>query len=206
MSDQSLSASNQAMLTLPSEKPQSEHQNTDEFDVPSNVLRVSVAKGMTFFGGFEGLNETPGSPPFTATAVLAQGRQDLTINHPRFPHGDSRQDLLTELENLEAMAESSKPTDESATLFESGTFEFARRFIEQLPLNTNKPEIDLTLKGEVEFAWEQASGDGLCVLVLPSGNLAMSGIFGEIKLHGTVDWDQMGLPDCVVCGLRWSCV
>ena len=93
---------------------------------------------------------------------------------------------------------------EDSTSLDSGTVELAKRFIQELPVHADAPAIDSTPRGEIEFSWEDASWDGLCVLVLPSGDLAISGIFGEIKLHGTVGWSEGALPDFVVSGLRWS--
>ena len=116
-----------------------------------------------------------------------------------------KQRLHAQLNDVLSKMEVNQSEVEKLHSLDALTVAFAKRFIDALPIQFGEPEIDLTLRGEIEFSWENQIGDGLCVLILPSGDLAISGMFGNLKIHGTVDWDKEDLPDFIISGLRWSC-
>lgn len=204
MSDQSLVPTKAANLDNPDRRHQTEYQDpsNEMFELPNENLELELWKAIdeveesSFPASKYGIEtDTEIQPLFCRYAI--------PIVNPIFSPDTAKQRLCDEVDNLMASANHLNLGENSTTL-DSGTVELAKRFIQELPLHADVPAIDLTLRGEIEFSWELASGDGLCVLVLPTGNLAISGIFGEIKLHGTVDWSEGALPDFVVSGLRWS--
>ena len=114
-----------------------------------------------------------------------------------------QQGLLQDLEQLRQMAGRRDWTGEAAEPLAGQTVGWAETLIKILPANVDAPDIDATPQGEVDFAREGPDGEAFDVLVLPSGHLAISGIFGGVHFYGNVEWDQRRLPDFVASGLRW---
>ena len=117
--------------------------------------------------------------------------------------------ILAKLEILQKTVSMPDWDGEGADPVTADTFQLARTFVDQLPADTTAPvDVAATPQGEVELSWE-GEGGSFDLLVLPSGELAISGIYGPLSpstgegmnLYGTADWDQQSLPEFVVSGL-----
>lgn len=114
-----------------------------------------------------------------------------------------RRKVVLKLNALKKSVSSPGWDGEGAESVAEGTFRLARAFLNQLPADVADPQdVDATPQGELEFSWEGANG-AFSVLVLPSGELAMSGIYGRMRLYGNAEWDRQSLPGFVSCGLAW---
>lgn len=79
----------------------------------------------------------------------------------------------------------------------------AKAFVDALPDNVDEPDVVPTPQGEIDFSWDNDSMT-FGVLVLPSGDLGMAGMFDEMKLYGNTRWRDKGtLPGFVASGLEW---
>ena len=81
---------------------------------------------------------------------------------------------------------------------------------------TNRSALHRTSSSSTKRQWSMRFVQGLSsvggsvngqdvfgVQVLPSGDLAMSGMFGRMRLYGNVEWDRKSLPGFVRGGLAW---
>ena len=68
------------------------------------------------------------------------------------------------------------------------TYERASRFIDELLLHSIKPpELEPTAQGEVVFSWDSDDvEDSFDVVIQPSGEVAIAGIFQGVRVYGTV--------------------
>ena len=116
-----------------------------------------------------------------------------------------RPNLLSKLDALRETVSAPDWDGEGAEAVAPETFRLARSFANQLPVDIADPDdVDATPQGQLEFAWEGRNGqDVFGVQVLPSGELAMSGMFGRMRLYGNVEWDRKSLPGFVRSGLAW---
>ena len=86
---------------------------------------------------------------------------------------------------------------------DEATAKLAKDFVDALPDDIERPDVDSTPQGEIDFSWDNDDVT-FGVLVLPSGDLGMAGTFGEMRLHGNAPWeDKEVLPGFVKSGLGW---
>ena len=112
------------------------------------------------------LDPTPRNVPDQLTGALSECRQ--TVSSPNWD-------------------------EEGARPVEDHTFELAERLLERLPwYGCRIPEIEPTPQGEIVFSWDSVSDemDSLDVAVLPSGEIAAAGLFGDLKIVGNLERDH----------------
>ena len=63
------------------------------------------------------------------------------------------------------------------------TAKLAKRFVKALPDDIEAPDVEPTPQGEIDFSWDDDDVT-FGVMVLPTGDLGMAGMFNEMKLYG----------------------
>ena len=90
---------------------------------------------------------------------------------------------------------------EGATKLESETVEVAQELVDRFPIYVmyrDPPDVDVTPHGEVDFDWVIGRDRMLTVSVLPSKEIAFSGLFRGARVNGREPWEGT-LPPLVNC-------
>ena len=90
---------------------------------------------------------------------------------------------------------------ESAAKLETETVRIAQGLVDRFPLHVmygDAPDVDVTPHGEVDFDWVIDRNRMLTVSVLPSKEIAFSGLFRGARVNGREPW-QGALPQFVNC-------
>lgn len=90
---------------------------------------------------------------------------------------------------------------EGATKLESETVEVAQELVDRFPIHVmyrEAPDVDVTPHGEVDFDWVIGRDRMLTVSVLPSREIAFSGLFRGARVNGREPWEGT-LPPLVNC-------
>ena len=117
----------------------------------------------------------------------------LIPDQQRIPSMDFRSEALSELRNelLELKERVSKPDwdDEGAKPVDESTFKAALEFVKLLSVQQmQETEVDATALGEILLSWDSEDEiDSFNVIVQPSGDISVAGIFDKLKVHGPVD-------------------
>ena len=130
------------------------------------------------------------------------------VSSPSEPIDQSIPDhrLMDELEEIRQTASVENWDYEDAPALDPEVFEHAEKFIQMLPAHRiiERPTISPTPQGEILFSWDSGTVDDLFdVIVYPSGQIAIAGIFGEIRVHGDVAWDNKSI-NRVVDLVQWA--
>ena len=156
----------------------------------------------------------PGRPPdwsefvpyYLAGWARLGGESALQLGYRRSLPKLDLHDLFRQMENAKEETSGDDGIEGiPAVPVSEATTGYARTFLRLIADTTDEnPEIEATPQGEFAFSWHRPNGDGITVLVLPSGEIALSGIFGRLNLAGTVPWNQEKLPNYVTDTLRWT--
>lgn len=116
-----------------------------------------------------------------------------------------RQGLLQALDDIRQSTSMENWDHEDAPPLNSEVFEHAKEFILNLPLSKiDAPDITPNPQGEIEFSWDCGSVDDMFdVAVQSSGQIAIAGIFENIRVHGDVGWDEKSFSR-VVDLVQWT--
>ncbi|MCY4130047.1 MAG: hypothetical protein OXG15_12510 [Gammaproteobacteria bacterium] len=106
-----------------------------------------------------------------------------------------RQKLRDELNELKKSVTFDNWDGEGAPRIQDSAFDNAIQFIESLPIqDINTPDIYATPHGAIVFSWESKDlKDTFEVLLLPSGEIATSGIFDRLEVIGRVERNVKGI-------------
>lgn len=90
---------------------------------------------------------------------------------------------------------------EGAAKLETETVRVAQELVDRFPLHVmygDAPDVDVTPHGEVDFDWVVDRNRMLTVSVLPSKEIAFSGLFRGARVNGREPWQGV-LPQFVNC-------
>lgn len=106
-----------------------------------------------------------------------------------------RKALISDLEELKEIVTIENWDKEGAPPLDDRTFSYAEQFIQRLPIDQIKsPDIYATAHGAIVFSWESEEvEDTFEIIILTSGDIATSGIFGTLEVIGRVRWDDKGI-------------
>ena len=118
---------------------------------------------------------------------------------------ETRQGLLQALDDIRRSTSTENWDHEDAPPLDPEVFEHAKTFILNLPLSKiDAPDITPNPQGEIEFSWDCGSVEDMFdVAVQSSGQIAIAGIFENVRVHGDVAWDKKSFAR-VVDLVRWT--
>lgn len=115
-------------------------------------------------------------------------------------HGDSDAEsefltsVFSELDTLKKHVSNANWDYEGADPLSERVFKHAEKFTRLIATSgVSQPEIDATPQGEIVFSWDGEDIRGMFdVLILPSGRIAIAGMFDDLTLTGNL---EMAQPD-----------
>lgn len=137
-----------------------------------------------------GINTPPHDPQ-----IQVGGRIDITRRQRR------REQLRQKIDELLETAGVENWDSEGALAVKQETVEIAKQLIGYFPDDIEKPDVEATPRGEVDFDWILSREAMLTVSVGPSGDITFVGSFRSVDFHGTEPWTGQ-LPCFVHCGFE----